>query len=299
MPFLHTWSLSVEEQFYLIAPILLLVLWKSSPKTILPVMCVLGIASLLFAQIYTPISSEMTFFLLPARAWELLAGTLLCVAEFKYGRPVPTGAKRLLPGFGVGLIIASIFLFTEQTPHPSLYTLIPVIGTACIVWYGHDNGANSDCATRLLTNIWPVRIGLISYGFYLWHFPIFAFGRVLSETPGVADKAVWLIATLGFTIANYVLIEKPFRNKKRIKGKTFIGIISGALVLIFSICITVNATKGAIWRFSAPVQRFAKLGEENKQQFIRYVNDYYKRDVENKEFTDESGRKILLLVDSA
>lgn len=297
-PFLHTWSLSVEEQFYVIAPISLLVLWRTSTRSIFPALCGLFVVSLLFAHIYTPTFSEMTFFLLPARAWELLAGSLLCLAEHKYGRPVPTGAKRWLPGFGIGLLILSILLFKEQTPHPSLYTLIPILGTACTIWYGHGNKAISDRATQLLASRWPVRIGLVSYGFYLWHFPVFAFGRVLNETPELSDKAAWMIATLSFTIANYVWIEKPFRSRERVGVKTLAYTLSFAVGLIVTACLVINSTNGAVGRFSIEIQRFAGLSKESDQRFIDYVNAYYKHDVENKRFTGKKPRKILLVGDS-
>jgi peptidoglycan/LPS O-acetylase OafA/YrhL len=225
-PFLHTWSLAVEEQFYLITPIILIVLHKY-PKHMLAFVIAIGVASLAFAQWASTTHPELSFFLLPSRMWELLAGTMLAVMEYQRGRTTPTKRFTYMPSLGLLMIVASFFLFNKDTHHPSLLTLIPVVGTMLIIWFANP----TDFSTRILSTSVFVSIGLISYGIYMWHFPIFAFSNIVLAEQLLAPIKLGLIAAvIGISALSYVFIEKPFRTTSIISTKT--AMLVGTIVLI-------------------------------------------------------------------
>lgn len=225
-PFLHTWSLAVEEQFYLITPIILIVLHKYT-KQMLTFVVGLSIASLAFAHWSSTAHPELSFFLLPSRMWELLAGTTLAVLENQRGRTTPTRRLTYAPSLGLLMIVASFFLFNKDTHHPSLLTLIPIIGTMLIIWFANP----TDFATRILSTWVFVSIGLISYGIYMWHFPLFAFSNLMFIEHMYAPVKLGLIAAvIGISALSYVFIEKPFRNRSLMTTKT--ATLVGAIVLI-------------------------------------------------------------------
>lgn len=225
-PFLHTWSLAVEEQFYLITPIILIVIHKYT-KHVLAFVVALGVASLAFAHWSSTAYPELSFFLLPSRMWEMLAGTMLAVIESQRGRTTPTKRFTYMPSLGLLMIVASFFLFNKDTHHPSLLTLMPVVGTMLIIWFANP----SDFSTRILSTSIFVSIGLISYGIYVWHFPIFAFSNMMFAEQMIAPIKLGLIAVvIGISALSYVLIEKPFRNKSIIPAKT--AMLVGTIVLI-------------------------------------------------------------------
>jgi len=245
-PFLHTWSLAVEEQFYIVTPFLLLLLWKYAKDHMLTVFVAISLISLHLAYRFTPEYAEFTFFMLPARMWELSAGTILAVAERKYSRKNPEWMTMIFPAIGVYLICYSILTFDETTPHPSFITLLPIIGTMLIIWFS----AKGEFVTKILSSKIFVGIGLISYGLYLWHFPIFAFARVNETAPSNIDKLWWIVLSLVLSLLTYYLIEKPFRNKQLISTKTLI-ISLGTAFSIILIATSLGVKDGFKSRFPA------------------------------------------------
>jgi len=171
-PLLHMWSLSVEEQFYLLWPTLLALMLSLLPErrhkqTVLG----LSILSLLAAEALVHIWPRSAFFHLPTRGWELLAGALLAMNFIP--RTVSKASAESLSAIGLVLMIAPIFLYDKETPFPGLAALAPVLGCALAI-YSTENER-----TRVATLLsWKpiVFVGLISYSLYLWHWPIFAFG---------------------------------------------------------------------------------------------------------------------------
>ncbi len=229
-PLLHTWSLGVEEQFYILLPLALPLLWKRAPKAILPIFFIMAYMSLHYAQIMQERDSQLNFFLPFSRFWELLAGSLLAYKELKYGRYKQSIATQIIPIIGAILIVYSLFYFNADTPHPSLKTLIPVFGVMLLIAFC----SGQDLISKILSAKPLVSLGLLSYSLYLWHFPIFAFGRIHTTNPSNGDKLGWIALALLLAIFSFFCVERVFRNRARISSKTFYATLLAALcVLLF------------------------------------------------------------------
>jgi len=206
-PLLHTWTLAVEEQFYLFFPAALVLVHKVMKKRVFLFFSIAAIVSLLLSIYFTTTHQSASFFLLPTRAWELLAGSLLAMmgTRGKLGRV----AAESMAVTGLLMISASMFLYDSATPFPGYQALLPVVGAAVFIWGCQDH---STIAGRFLSIKPFVFLGLISYSLYLWHWPIFSFARFL-----LADieqsTAVWLIAlSIGISFISWKFIENPFRK---------------------------------------------------------------------------------------
>lgn len=203
-PLLHTWSLAVEEQFYIVFPLLLLLLWTYRRKLLVPILVFLALLSLVLCEWGARNAPSATFFLAPTRAWELLAGSF-CAMILRRG----TTSHDLLAALGVVMIGVSIFAFDETTPFPSVYALLPVGGTVFVILFAGPTTATG----KLLAKPVFVGLGLISYSAYLWHQPLFAFARLW--TPWAPSPTVLIcLIILTFVIAylSWRYVETPFRR---------------------------------------------------------------------------------------
>jgi len=232
-PLLHIWSLSVEEQFYLLFPLLLLLCWRSARKHLVTLFLIGILLSWQGAIWGSTQHPDANFFLLPGRIWELVAGSLLAFLEQRKGRSSHPLLQKLCPTLGLFLILHSVFTLTDQMPHPGLVTTLPVLGVILILWYS----GKKDLTTLLLSSRPFVGIGLISYSLYLWHQPIFAFVKLYTEEPTTLFQKgciAFLIFVLSFLSWRY--IEQPFRNKKQIKTSTIwkTALLSSILLTSFA-----------------------------------------------------------------
>lgn len=209
-PLLHTWSLGVEEQFYILFPLLLAVLVR--PGRIALAIGLLGAASiaLMLWSVQTGMpGSEARFYLLPTRAWELLAGSAAAL-WLRSGRPAPARPLRsALALLGVVSVAVAMVTFDRGTDFPSLWTVLPVAGTVLLILFaGPDEPVG-----RLMGHRIPVAVGLVSYSAYLWHQPVFVFYklRMMEEIAPLA--ALGLIAlSLGLATLTWRFVEQPFRT---------------------------------------------------------------------------------------
>ena len=239
-PFLHTWSLGVEEQFYIVFPILLVFFYKFLRKHVFILFSAMLLLSLLFSNAMSMQNVSLNFYLPMSRFWELLVGSILAYLELKRGRVQNRIAKNIFPIVGFYLIAYSILFFEAKTPHPSLITLIPIIGSAFIIAFS----SKEDFMGKVLSSKPFVGIGLISYSVYLWHFPIFAFSRIGGSTPSNYDKGYWIALTFVLSIISYFVIEQPFRNRKLISSRLMITCIISFLVLILPLNISTLNSDG-------------------------------------------------------
>tara|TARA_X000001036_G_C20680794_1_gene805857 strand:- start:1272 stop:3251 length:1980 start_codon:yes stop_codon:yes gene_type:complete len=233
-PLLHTWSLAIEEQYYILFPIFLMLTWRLGIKWVLILLSILFFISLGAAALGTQYATSQktisgAFFLLPTRGWELVIGVFVAF-YLKYNTPLKSHvANQTLSLLGFGMIAYSIVVFDQTTPFPSLYALIPTIGTGLLILCAVPKTLVHNFLSVKLT----VGIGLISYSAYLWHQPLFAFARhrTFGEVP---DLSLVLLITTTFFLAwlTWRFIEKPFRNKITFSRKTiFIVSFLGTFLL--------------------------------------------------------------------
>ena len=235
-PFLHTWSLSVEEQFYILFPIVLFVTFKYFRKYLIHILILGFIISLGFADWSSRNHQSFNFYMLPTRGWELLAGSILAYFEIIKGHRSKNKLFNLtLPTIGLLLIGQSILFFSlpswnDKMFHPSFYTLSPIIGVCLIIWFSNKD----EIITKILSTKLFVGIGLISYSLYLWHYPIFTFSRITNFFYGdIFNKLLLGLILIILSIISYHLIEKPFRNKKYKFKILFILILFSIFMLFF------------------------------------------------------------------
>lgn len=173
-PLVHTWSLAVEEQFYLIFPLFLTPLYRKFGYRVFYLLLGLAVASLAIAQYGSLTKPAATFYLLPTRGWELLCGALLAIHTLHGNVGSVNKTIREVAGIcGLAAIGYAIFVFNDKTPFPSLYGLLPVVGTMVLLAFATED----TYIGRLFRTKALVGIGLISYSVYLWHQPLLAFAR--------------------------------------------------------------------------------------------------------------------------
>jgi len=285
-PFLHTWSLSVEEQYYILFPIGLVLVFKFYRKYLFYFLLICFVVSLLLADWGSKNYISATFYFLHSRIWELILGSFLAYYEIKLGhRGQNKILCHILPILGLVLIFYSFFSFDNKIFHPSFYTLIPAIGVSLILWFSSGN----NFIVQILSNKVFVKIGLISYSLYLWHYPIFSFANHLEIFfNNNLEKLLLILGTFILSIFTYYFIEQPARKKFSLK------IVISSLAIIFFITATYSVTVIAMEGFTNRLKvknyqkkhTFLYLEQDDKACFGRICN------FESKE------KKIILLGDS-
>jgi peptidoglycan/LPS O-acetylase OafA/YrhL len=231
-PLLHTWSLSVEWQFYLIYPFVLFFINKFFERYRASILLSLTIISLIYANHIVVNYPDLAFYTLPPRAWELMLGGLMCFIRVRDKNDLSLDtpglvACKMLPTVGMFMIIYSMIFIDSHIPHPSFITLFPVVGACLVIAFANDD----DIITAVLSLSPVVFVGTISYSMYLWHQPIFVFFRYLEHEYITPLNLITLTAvTFVVSCLSYKFIESPFRGKK-------IGKQSGIFVSLLSISV--------------------------------------------------------------
>ena len=226
-PLLHTWSLAIEEQYYLIFPIFLLLTWGFGRNKIFWIIVIFAVISLMLSEWGWRFYGRANFFLTPTRAWELLVGSIVAFVINKHGLQ----KNNVLSILGLSAIGYSLLIFDQFTPFPSFYALMPVLGTAIILVFT----TKETFVGKLLSSKLFVGIGLISYSVYLWHQPLLAFAHIkLGEKPSEHVIYALVMASIIFGYLSWKLIEKPFRNKE-LFNRNIIFIASSLGITLFSL----------------------------------------------------------------
>ncbi|UWQ35136.1 acyltransferase (plasmid) [Leisingera sp. M527] len=225
-PLLHTWSLAVEEQYYVIYPLLLMLLMPLGGRAVTGALALLFAISLALSHWGLSHHPSATFFLLPPRGWELLAGVFAAMLLRRDGAVPGASHAGMLAAMGLLMILAPVFIYTETTRFPGAYALPPVLGTVLIILFA----APGSLVHRLLSAKPMISVGLISYSAYLWHQPIFAFFKHRFGSASF-DQHVFELITLTFLLAvfSYWVVEKPFRRTASLKQ--FTACMSACFVL--------------------------------------------------------------------
>jgi len=251
-PLLHTWSLAVEEQYYILFPIFLMLTWKLGVKWILIFLLITFFVSLGVAQWSSYNSPSAAFFLLPTRGWELLVGVFVAF-YLKYKTHLKSNTvNQVLSLLGFGMIAYSIIFFNELTPFPSLYALIPTIGTGLLILCT----VPKTFIYKLLSLKFIVGIGLISYSSYLWHQPLLAFARhrFLGD---VSDLILIFLIFLSMIMAWFSMkfVEAPFRKKDTISSKNILISSCAGLLTFFLIGLLFHTNSHTIRKIDDEINR--------------------------------------------
>ena len=256
-PLLHTWSLAVEEQFYLFFPPLLMAAARWLKGRYLQIILPLLFLSFGFGVWAAAASPVTAFYLLPSRLWELMLGALVAAA------PVP-----VLPDFvrggialaGIAAIAAGIAFLSDATPFPGFAALLPCGGAASIIFAGN---AGDTPVTRMLSSAPAVFVGKISYSLYLWHWPILIFARTaLARDPDLAESALLIALSFLLSVLSWRYVEQPFRRRAIFSWRASLFAVSGSAILAATAMgAVIGVMKGVPQRFDAETRSLLAVEE--------------------------------------
>ena len=259
VPLLHTWSLGVEEQFYILFPLFLIVLYRYARRWAFAGVVAAMLVSFAIAVVGLEARKyAAVFYLLPPRAWELMIGAVLA---FHF---IPVVKNRSVNSFlaalGVLMIVAAGFVFREKTPFPGVNALLPTVGAALVIYAGF---AETNVIGRLLGARMPVMIGKMSYSLYLWHWPLVVFYSYVSPQP--LDQVSGLIilgVSLVLSYLTWRFVESPFRQQARFSRKTIFTFAALGSLFFIAVGLGISYAKGVPERFPEDVQKIsaAKIG---------------------------------------
>lgn len=289
-PLLHTWSLSVEIQFYILWPLILVSVTRLT-KNVLAATLVIFVVGAAAAYFFLQQDASGAFFLTPFRIHEFLLGALVVLVE---RNKVNAALKELAYLAGLALVIAPIFLYSSDgTLFPGLAALVPVAGAALMIFAGGGAKAAWPCRSWAAT-----KIGEVSYSLYLVHWPLFVFAsyylmRELTALETIALGAMTFIAA----IALYSLIEKPLRkaNGSKLSGNGFALASLGCSTALIVVASSSWGQNGWDWRLPEAVRKVAEIDKEAANKYVFTMHDVLsKRQFSN----DGIKEKILIIGDS-
>lgn len=259
-PLLHTWSLGVEEQFYILFPALLYLLYrKFSQQTMVRILLGLFVfslaANILLAALYT----KYSFYMLPTRAWELLAGILLSLGVLPAVRN--QRLAELTAWLGLALVLGTMLMLRENAVFPGINAVYPVLGAALIIYSGAQART---VVARLLSHKVLVFIGLVSYSFYLWHWPVTVYTKMVWDTA----SSRYFILALSFALAalSYRFIEARYRKpSRRLPRPRAFGELAGMGALAVAATVFVLFSQGLMGRIPADILAIAKANTQEQQ----------------------------------
>lgn len=253
---LHTWSLAVEEQFYLLYPLVLLLLHRALRRHVALAIGLALLASFALNVALVGPKPEATFYLLPTRAWELLVGGWLAAAGID--QRLPRRAGPALGWLGAALIALSVLLYRDTTRFPGAFALLPVLGAAAVI------AARGGPVSRLLAQPPVVYVGKISYPLYLVHWPVHLFaGRWLQDRYDVGWRAAMLLLSMALAASIYHLLEQPLRERRVLRiERRLLGAYAGGLAVTLACVGVIRATGGLPQRFPDEVTRLAAFADD-------------------------------------
>lgn len=249
-PLLHTWTLGIEEQYYLLAPWIIIAIvalgvrrrWPSLKFLLVAsaAICVLSFAAMLIigAAIQTPTASRFEFYSLLTRAWQFGVGGTLAIAILN-GWSLPAKFQPAAGVTGLAAIVMAVLSYDERTIYPGTAALLPTIGAALVLSAGHLNATS--WPVRILSTPPAVAIGLLSYGWYLWHWPLLDFTRSVDPEQGIWRSLAVSIVALALAALTYLCLERPMKRLRQSEFPKRYGVWVIALGLGVSACVAIVA----------------------------------------------------------
>lgn len=253
---LHTWSLGVEEQFYFLFPIVLLLLIKKF--RLLITLCIVVTVFSFLLSVYATYNYEWaSYYLLPSRGWQLAVGALLAIYPAQHILSVRVGNAIAL--LAVTLLMVAAFLFDKNTRFPGAAALLPTLGAAILIYLGRS--CPSNIMSRFLSYSPLVFVGLISYSLYLWHWPVFAFLR--NYEASVDLPLLLSLAGLAFSFVmaylSWKFIERPFRNREKMSLRKVCLVLGSSSIALVAFCLWVIVQQGVPSRIDPDVVRLSSV----------------------------------------
>jgi peptidoglycan/LPS O-acetylase OafA/YrhL len=242
-PLLHTWSLAVEEQYYIVFPAILLFVSKYLKQRYFIVLSAIFIISLMLSTFNVQANPHRAFFSTEVRAWELILGSLLAIDVLP--RVNKLSLRNILSLTGFLLILCSVFLFDDETVFPGLSALIPTIGSGLIIYSGLQ-GNNEHIVGKILSIKPMVLVGVISYSLYMWHWPLLVVTKHMLIRPLDLNETFLLLGVTGLVAyLSWRYIEQPLRTDHFFKSRTTLFKVTGVFMVTFLIlCLLIKMTNG-------------------------------------------------------
>lgn len=247
-PILHTWSLAVEEQFYIFWPLGLMLIFALGLRRFLPMLAIIGLIAAFGAALYlVRLSPQFAFYMLPGRAWELLLGAVLALGAIPALKPA--WGREVAAAFGVAAIVVAVAILNNRTETPGWWLLLPCLGTALVI---HAGSSGSSLAGRFMGFIPFVWIGLISYSLYLWHWPMLVLPQlVLARDLTPAEVAFAVGLSVLVAALSWRFVEQPFRKRSlsaQYSRRNFLIGGFAALSALFLAGGAISQLGGLLWR---------------------------------------------------
>ncbi len=257
-PLLHTWSLAVEEQFYLLFPCFLLMAWTWARRWILWGLGISIIAGVVASQVGSQLKPSGTFYLLPTRCWELLIGAFLAWPSVRQGLDGWPQRWRVAGSWlGLTLFAGTMASVSKKTGFPGFWALGPTLGAGLLITCADGR----TCIGKLLRLPALTRIGLLSYSLYLWHPLLFAFARARhADEPSALEFAALMLLSIGLAYLTWRYVETPFRDRHRTRRASIVALAIGGAFGFVGVGIWGSAADGWPGRYTPTEQALIEQG---------------------------------------
>ncbi len=263
VPLLHTWSLAVEEQFYIFFPLLCLVVWRLRPGFLLPALVIGLSGSFALGLVATPWKPTAAFYLLPTRAWELLAGAVLSLLIT--GSRFPRAVTLVVGPVGLMLIAGAVAIHAPYVGIPGWFSLLPTLGAVLLILSGTDERAP---VTVVLSSGPMVWIGLISYPLYLVHWPVLILLKENVELATLPLRIAGFVMSFVIAAGIYYCVEKPIRSRSVLADpRTFLAAAFATTGALFALCAVAIYSDGLPGRFQPEVARALSYAEDTAKVY--------------------------------